>query len=113
MAWYHWLTDNGLWRSVIGTAVGFVFGIIVALRPFRKLHRSLFHIADQLDTTTPGGLTDILHALKPDPDDSAADGSDGAGNGDDHMPPGREPFREPGAHLVIRPAPGHLAPPRR
>ena len=64
MTWYNWLVDNGLWRDVISFSVGAILGLVVATHPFRLVHRALFRISDQLDTRTPGGLTDILRALK-------------------------------------------------
>lgn len=62
-AW-HWLVIHNLWQSVIGWAV-ITFGTAaVAWRPWRK-HRTVQRaIADRLDSSTPGGITDLIQAVK-------------------------------------------------
>jgi hypothetical protein len=49
---------------VVAGAVGALFAIATALHPLRKMYQRLFRIEDQLDTTSPGGLTDVVNALK-------------------------------------------------
>lgn len=75
----HWLVHHGLYNYILGWAVGTIMTAVIAgiivrrvLRPTAKYlreeihhHRKVQdHIANQLDTNTPGGLTDINHTLQ-------------------------------------------------
>ena len=54
------LAGDSAVRSVVSWAVGFVMGTFVV----RGLKSLLKTILDQLDTSTPGGLTDVVDELK-------------------------------------------------
>lgn len=56
---WHWLYDNGLPKDALGTAVAIGGAHLVGWRPRRHL-RAQEKIADRLDTTTPGGLGDLV-----------------------------------------------------
>jgi hypothetical protein len=69
-----WLAAHGLWQAVIystcGALIGGTVARVFAARPLRRLEQliaaHLTHAArtaDRLDTTTPGGLSDLLQAL--------------------------------------------------
>ena len=65
---YGWLEANNLWKSVVAFWVTLALGAALGLclRPWRswKRNRELQEkIADRLDTTTPGGLTELVGAL--------------------------------------------------
>lgn len=82
MSWIHvvhaywWLENNNFWKSVVAFWVTLGLGAVLTafLRPMRKWkkHRELQQraaelqqkIADHLDTSTPGGLTDLVSALQ-------------------------------------------------
>jgi hypothetical protein len=66
---WRWLIENGLWSSLIGAILGFLVGIGGAwLLGIRKAWHRHEHqqerIANALDTSTPGGLHDVLSAIK-------------------------------------------------
>ena len=66
---WHFLIAHGLWASLIGAVVTFiVFGIgswLLGLpKAWRKHTRELERIRDHLDTSTPGGLTAVVDALR-------------------------------------------------
>ena len=63
---WHFLVANGLYRYFVGWLVGFVFGVLIVgtiRRTVKRLWREHVHtqqkIADSLDTSTPGGLSDL------------------------------------------------------
>lgn len=61
----HWLVVNGLLRDMIGFIVGIVGAWLLGLA--RKLGRLLedqHAIRDALDTSTPGGLSDVIDAYQ-------------------------------------------------
>lgn len=61
---YGWLEDQGgLWKAVVGYAVLGILGWIVGVLPWRRSRQTQKEIADKLDTTTPGGLTDLVNAV--------------------------------------------------
>lgn len=54
-------------KSVVTWTIGFIMGTLIMGNVKRLLHRNLKvqeQIADQLDTTTPGGLTDLVEAVE-------------------------------------------------
>lgn len=61
-----WLTDHKLWDDVVGDTVLFIFTVVIVgtARKVMKKARGILHvvrlIADRLDTTTPGGLGDLV-----------------------------------------------------
>lgn len=63
-----WLVQNNLFKATVAFGVTLTLGTLVTLccRPWKawKHRRQLQErIADSLDTTTPGGLTDLVHRL--------------------------------------------------
>ncbi len=73
---YGWLTGHNLWQSVVGW---FVFSLLTAAAtwfPWRKHKKVQAKIADRLDTSTPGGLTDLVEAVNR----SLEQGDSNAGN---------------------------------
>jgi hypothetical protein len=92
---YQWLEENNLFKSTVAFWVTIILSAFLAsvLRPWRawKKHREAQEkIADRLDTSTPGGLADVVKALKDvidDLDDGGApddNGSDPVDSDDDH-----------------------------
>jgi hypothetical protein len=75
---YAWLYAQGLWKSVIAVCVAFTVGRIVRFRPLKRIHAQNKRleaqnvraeaqgkrIEDLLNTETPGGLGDVVDALK-------------------------------------------------
>jgi hypothetical protein len=59
----HWLQVNGLWTAVIAWMVFSALTVAAAWRPWSKHRKVQEKIADNLDTTTPGGLTDLVRAV--------------------------------------------------
>jgi hypothetical protein len=78
---YQWLVANNLWKATVAFWVTLALG--TALRPWRawKQHRAAQDkIADSLDTSTPGGLTELAASLRKladavgkEPDDNGSD----------------------------------------
>lgn len=71
---YHWLVSNGLWTGTIfaftgvlvTAALGKAWSLISGIHPFklwREHVRTQKAIAQALDTSTPGGLTDVVAAI--------------------------------------------------
>jgi len=87
---YWWLEANNLYKATVAFWVTLILGAIagVVLRPWRawKRHRETQEkIADRLDTSTPGGLSDLMDALHgvlddtddgDPPDDNGTDSED-------------------------------------
>ena len=63
-AW-HWLIVNGLYKDLIAATVALIVTRAAAWRPLKRLRR----IEDLLDTDSPGGLRDVVRALRGDTDD--------------------------------------------
>ena len=68
MAILDWLVANNLFKATVAFFVTLTLGALlgVVLRPWKawKAHkRTQERIADSLDTTTPGGLTELVHRL--------------------------------------------------
>jgi hypothetical protein len=66
---YQWLESNNLWKATIAFWITLLLGVALTavMRPWRawKRHRETQEkIADRLDTSTPGGITDLVHALR-------------------------------------------------
>ena len=83
---WHWLITNGLDKDLLAAVVALAVTRVAAWRPMRRLRR----IEDLLDTDSPGGLTDLLRALRSEGDDEPGDGDtvDGRGHGiHSHIPP--------------------------
>lgn len=63
-AWYFetygWLYNMGLWRFVLGSVIALFVGWIV------RLGKRLRRIEHLLDTSRPGGLTDVVQAINND-----------------------------------------------
>ena len=65
---YQWLETNNLWKASLAFFVTLLLcvGITAAMRPWRawQKHREIQDkIADRLDTSTPGGMADVVKAL--------------------------------------------------
>jgi hypothetical protein len=60
MSVYYWLVNNGLWRDVVSWGVVVLLSAVVARSPWKRQK----HIEDLLDTDKPGGLTEVVHALR-------------------------------------------------
>lgn len=86
---YWWLEENNFWKSQVAFWVTIALSAIVGvfLRPWRawKRHKATQEaIADRLDTQTPGGLADLVAALKQlthDLDDGEAPDDNGSDPG--------------------------------
>lgn len=63
LAIYDWLVNQGLWKALVSWVVIAVMTALVGWRPWRKFRKTQREIADNLDTSTPGGLTDVMHAV--------------------------------------------------
>lgn len=71
---YAWLVANGLWRDLLAALIGLTVTRAAAWGPLKHL-RALAaenaarqdRIADLLDTTTPGGLTEVKTLLEHQP----------------------------------------------
>jgi hypothetical protein len=61
---YDHLVALGIYRDLTAAVVGVIVARIGAYHPLKKLHKRLRSIEDQLDTSTPGGLTDVVHELE-------------------------------------------------
>ena len=59
----HWLITNGLYKDLLAAVVALAVTRIAAWRPMRRLRR----IEDLLDTDSPGGLRDVVRALRGEP----------------------------------------------
>lgn len=71
---YWWLEANNLFKAAVAFWVTLFLGVALTalMRPWRawKTHRDTQEkIADRLDTSTPGGLSDLIHALRRITDD--------------------------------------------
>jgi uncharacterized iron-regulated membrane protein len=58
MAYYNYLLVIGLWKDVLAVLVA------AALAWVLRIGRRLKKIEQHLDTTTPGGLTDVVNAMQ-------------------------------------------------
>lgn len=76
----HWLVTNGLWKDLLAATVALIVARIAAWRPLKRLRR----IEDLLDTDSPGGLHDVVRALRGEDDGSDDDGDDVDGRGQGH-----------------------------
>jgi gas vesicle protein len=61
---YDRVVNLGAYRDLTGAVIGVVVARIAAHHPLKKLRKRLASIEDQLDTSTPGGLTDVMNAVK-------------------------------------------------
>jgi hypothetical protein len=59
----HWLVANNFWVSVLAWCVFGSLTAIAAWRPLKRHQKTQAKIANDLDTKTPGGLTDVLNAV--------------------------------------------------
>lgn len=60
---YHWLVAQGLYHYILAWTVATILTWLLARRKYRLHRKTQAHIADALDTSTPGGLTDVLDAI--------------------------------------------------
>lgn len=65
-AW-DWLIGQGLYRDLIATTVALAGARLITWRPLSRHQRTQEQIADRLDTSTPGGLNDVVRHLKGKP----------------------------------------------
>ena len=68
---WHWLIANGLYKDLLAAVVALAVTRVAAWRPMRRLRR----IEDLLDTNSPGGLREVVRALRGD-DDGGDDSGD-------------------------------------
>lgn len=66
---YWWLEGNNLWKAVVAFWVTLLLSAVVGLvlRPWQAFKRNREiqeKIADHLDTSTPGGITELIQAVK-------------------------------------------------
>jgi hypothetical protein len=61
---YNHLIALGFYRDLVGAVTGAAVAWAAAQHPLRKLHKRLKAIENELDTSTPGGLTDVMNAVK-------------------------------------------------
>ena len=68
---YHTLVVAGLWRYMLAWAVGYLMGTLVMGKLLRAIRTHLATqtghldvIADRLDTSTPGGLQEVVAATE-------------------------------------------------
>lgn len=59
----HWLQANGFWVAVVAWSVFTTLTAAVAWLPWKRHRKAQKLIADRLDTSTPGGLTDVVQAI--------------------------------------------------
>jgi len=67
---WRWLITNGLYKDLLAAIVALAVTRVAAWRPLRRLRR----IEDLLDTDSPGGLREVVRALRGDPGEE--DGGD-------------------------------------
>jgi hypothetical protein len=71
---YHWLEANNLWQALVAWVIFTSLTAAVAWLPWKRHRKTEREIADSLDTSTPGGLTDLVDALRrPDRDENGKD----------------------------------------
>lgn len=56
----HWLVAHGIYQDLVNWSVGFIMGSVLLVWVRRGIRR----LSDLLDTTTPGGLTDLVEAVE-------------------------------------------------
>jgi len=61
---WSWLIANGLYRDLIAATVGVIVTHLFAWRPLRAHRRRQEKIIGLLDTSSPGGLADVVDAVK-------------------------------------------------
>jgi hypothetical protein len=92
---FEWLVQNNLFKAAVAFFVTLILGAAVAVitcpwKAWQRRRRTQERIADSLDTSTPGGLTDLVHRLdrllrEQDREDADDNGTDPRG---DRMMPG-------------------------
>jgi hypothetical protein len=60
---YQWLVANGMWKDILAASIAVLVARLFAWKPFKRMRAAQDKIQDQLDTSTPGGLTDVLNAI--------------------------------------------------
>lgn len=63
---WHWLVNQGLYRDLVSWGVGFLLGGLLgsAVAWRIRVGRRLKQLIEYLDTTTRGGLGDLVKALE-------------------------------------------------
>lgn len=81
VAIWQWLVANGLFRDVLATSIGLGAAKLMTMRPVQQHRQNQAQIADLLNTRTPGGLSDVVKAVKKreagEPEDPTPDADDG------------------------------------
>jgi hypothetical protein len=54
-------------RATVQWGIGFLTGALATGKLIRRHVKATTEIADSLNTATPGGLTDVLHAIQAGP----------------------------------------------
>lgn len=106
-----WLEANNFWKAQVAFWVTMILGTIVGLclRPWRawKAHRrTQEQIADRLDTSTPGGLSDLVNVLHELLHEAQDEGEVPDDNGTDSRdirkkPHGSKVVEPPGSHIEL------------
>jgi hypothetical protein len=63
-SFWDWLVSQGLYHDIVNLCLLFIFGPILAYHPWKKHRESQKEIANALDTRTPGGLADVVRAVR-------------------------------------------------
>lgn len=115
MRWWQWLVAQGLYRDLLATVTALIVGRVLAWRPLREIRRQFrqhqegqARIADLLDTSTPGGLAELLpehrrHRRRDDQDDD--DGDDGGDDAPAHHHRDAPPPHTIPPHTIPHPPP--------
>lgn len=72
---YWWLVDQNLWKACVNWTVAGILTIVFIRRPWKKhmkaqkaarvlTHTNQTKIMDQLDTDTPGGLSEVVSSIR-------------------------------------------------
>jgi hypothetical protein len=61
---WEWLVAEGIYRDIVSAVVVTIIAPLLAFKPLRKHFKTQKKIANELDTSTPGGITDLLHAVQ-------------------------------------------------
>jgi hypothetical protein len=59
---WHWLVNEGLLRDIVAVVSAGVVSPVIAV-PVKRFQNTQKDIADKLDTSTPGGLKDVVDML--------------------------------------------------
>jgi hypothetical protein len=81
-ATWHWVVNEGGLRDLVSVITFGIFTPVVAWFG-KRLAKKIDVIRDQLDTSTPGGLTDVMNAVQAQAGQAGSMGAAGSGPGGD------------------------------